>query len=93
MEVFWKHGIISVNVNVILNPEKFAALKKWFDFIDPLIPRRLIERIKTNTSETIYPYLLFHLFDDGNYCQYKLILVNNALVDMLHLYLTSKCLC
>ena len=93
MKVFWKHGIIYANANVHLNPEQCTALKKWFDFINPLIPSRPIDRIKTNTSEAIYPHLICSLLDEGNECEYNLALINNAVSDMLNLYLTSKGLC
>ena len=66
MKVFCKHGIISININVILNLEQCAALKKWFDYIDPLVPSRPIEIINTNTLEAIHPHLLCRLFDEGN---------------------------
>ena len=84
------HGVLPVNVNALLDLEKCAALNKWFDFIKPLIPISPIERIKTDTSESIYPHLLCCLFDDGNGYEYKLVMINNVLVDIPHLYLTSK---
>ena len=66
MKLFCKHGVLYVNVNVILNIEKGAALKKLFGFINPLIPSILIERINTKTSEPIYQHLLCNIFDKGN---------------------------
>ena len=87
------HGVLSIYVNVLLGLERRATPKKWLDSINPLIPSRPIERIKTNTLEAIYPCLLWRLCDDGNESEDKMVLINNALVDVLHFALASKGLC
>ena len=93
MKVFWKHGVLSIYVNVLLGLERCATLKKWLDSINPFIPSRPIERIKTNVLEAIYPYLIWRLCDDGNDSEDKMVLINNTLVDVLHFALASKGLC
>ena len=66
MKVLWNHGILSIDVNVLLGLERRATLKKWIDLINPFIPSRPIDRTKTNALEAIYPRLLQRLCDNGN---------------------------
>ena len=93
MKVLWKHGVLYIYVNVLLGLERLATLKKWLDSINPFIPSRPIESIKTNALEAIHPCLLWSLCDDGNDSEDKMVLINNALVDVLHFALASKGLC
>ena len=90
MKLFWKHDMLYVNVNVLLNLEQCAALNKLLDSINPLILIGTIERIKTNKAEAIYPHMLCCLFDGGKDCEYNMVMINNTLVGMLQIALTSK---
>ena len=93
MKVFWKHGVLSVDVNLLLGIEWRSTLRKWIDSVNPFIPSRPIERIKTNALEAIYPRLLRCLCDDGNDSEDKLVLIDAALVGVLCFALASKGLC
>ena len=93
MKVFWKHGVLSVYVNVLLGLERRATLKKWLDSINPFIPSRPIERIKTNVMEDIYQCLIWRLCDNGNDSEDNMVLINNDLDEVLYFELASKDLC
>ena len=93
MKLFWKNGVIYIDVNFLLGIERRATLKKWLDSINPFIPIRLIEMINTNTLEAIYPRLLQRVCDDSNESEDKLVLINESNVDVLHFALESKGIC
>ena len=93
MKVLWKHGVLSIDGNALLGIERRATLNKWLDSINPFIPSRPIEKIKTNALEAIYPRLLRSLCDDGDDSEDNLVLINNTLADVLHFELASKGLC
>ena len=93
MKLFWKNGVIYIDVNVLLGIERRATLKKWLDSINPFIPIRLIEMINTNALEAIYPRLLQRVCDDSNESEDKLVLINESNVDVLHFALESKGIC
>ena len=93
MKVFWKHRALSIYVNILLGLERRSTMKKWLDSINPFIPSRPFERIKTNALEAIYPCLLWRLCENGNDIEDKIVLINNALVEVLHFALASKGLC
>ena len=93
MKVFWKHGVLSFDVNAPLGLERRANLNKWLDLINPFIPNRPIESIKTNALEDIYPCLLWRICYNGNDSEDKLVLIDDSLVDVINFALASKGTC
>ena len=90
MRVFYKHGIISIDVNVLLGIERHATLEKCLDSINLITTSRPIEKIKTKVLEAIYPRLIWSLCADCNDRKDKLVLIDDYLVDVLHFAMATK---